>query len=76
MSHDKNQRREIDAALAEDEAAAREILEVYTTSFGVAREHVAPPHPIGTCFADSDDTGEEWTFCPFCGGQLAPSGPS
>lgn len=27
-------------------------------------------HPIGTCFADIADMGEEWTFCPFCGGTL------
>lgn len=27
-------------------------------------------HPVGACFADIADMGEEWTFCPFCGGRL------
>jgi hypothetical protein len=33
-------------------------------------------HPIGTCFAERGDMGEEWTYCPFCGGRVAWSSNS
>jgi predicted nucleic acid-binding protein len=48
------------------DAAERALDEWVLTALPGGREH-----PIGTCFAERGDMGEEWTYCPFCGGRLA-----